>query len=76
LGNLKFVCGVRGFVWRLERLNPQIDLWRLEARRVDLEIEGYDVRKLLQNNRHFAIVQLERSDSLLSASISYSCAAG
>ena len=55
MGSLKFVRGVRGFVWRLERLNPQIDLGRLEARRLDLEIEGY-VRKLLQNNRNFAIV--------------------
>ena len=54
-GGLKFVRGVRGFVRRLERLNPQIDLGRLEARRLDLEIERY-VRKLLQNNRHFAIV--------------------
>ena len=40
LGNLKFVRGIRGFVWRFERLNPQIDLGRLEARRLDLEIEG------------------------------------
>jgi hypothetical protein len=55
MGSLKVVRGVRGFVWRLERLNPQIDLGRLEARRLDLEIEGY-LRKLLQNNRHFAIV--------------------
>ena len=38
---LKFVCGVGRFVWRLEGLNHKIDLGGLEARRIDLEIEGY-----------------------------------
>jgi hypothetical protein len=65
---LKFVCRVRGFLGRLERLNPQIDLGRLEARRLDLEIEGY-VRKFLRTIVTLRSSQLERSVRLLSASM-------
>ena len=55
LSDLKLVLGIPELVRRLQRLNSQIDLRRLEAGRINLEIER-DVRKLFQNNRHFAII--------------------
>ena len=54
LSDLKLVLGIPGLVRRLQRLNSQIDLRRLEAGRINLEIERY-VRKLFQNNRDFAV---------------------
>ena len=64
LSDLKFVLGIPGLVRRLQRLNSQIDLRRLEAGRINLEIERY-VRKLFQNNRHFAIIPVRAVGQLV-----------
>jgi hypothetical protein len=39
VGGLKLVRGIRGFSWRLERLNAKINLGPIETRHLDLEIE-------------------------------------